>query len=265
MSSRFGFGKNWRSYVEKINNQHIAEAEKSLVEWIGTEDLNGISFLDIGSGSGVFSLAARRLGATVHSFDYDQDSVLCGLYLKEKYFKDDNEWTIEKGDILDESYISKYDQHDIVYSWGVLHHTGNMYKALGNAGAKVKKGGKLFISIYNDQGKSSKVWRMIKKTYNILPGGFKWIVLFPCAVRLWGPTTIKDFFRLKPFNTWTEYKKQRGMSPWTDVVDWVGGYPFEVAKPEEIFRFYHERGFKLERLLTCGGGHGCNQYLFAKD
>lgn len=264
MSNRFGFGKNWKTYIIRINDEHIDEAEKSLLEWLGHDDLSGKTFLDIGSGSGIFSLAAKRLGATVHSFDYDRDSVLCGLYLKKKYFKDDTSWTIEEGDILDEVYLQKYDEHDIVYSWGVLHHTGNMYKALGNAGAKVKKNGKLFISIYNDQGGASKVWRKVKKLYNVLPGYAKLVVVFPCVIRLWGPTTIKDFLRLKPFSTWKNYKKQRGMSPWTDVIDWVGGYPFEVAKPEDVFKFYHERGFNLEKMSTCGGGHGCNQYLFRR-
>jgi 2-polyprenyl-6-hydroxyphenyl methylase/3-demethylubiquinone-9 3-methyltransferase len=65
--------------------------------------------------------------------------------------------------------------------------------------------------------------------------------------------------------SWTQYKKSRGMSRWHDIVDWIGGYPFEVAKPEEVFDFLHARGYRLERLATCGGSLGCNQYVFRRD
>jgi hypothetical protein len=54
------------------------------------------------------------------------------------------------------------------------------------------------------------------------------------------------------------------MSPWRDLIDWVGGYPFEVAKPEAILDFYLRRGFTLKRLVTCGGSLGCNEYVFVR-
>jgi 2-polyprenyl-6-hydroxyphenyl methylase/3-demethylubiquinone-9 3-methyltransferase len=54
------------------------------------------------------------------------------------------------------------------------------------------------------------------------------------------------------------------MSVWYDLVDWVGGYPFEVAKPEEVFDFYRKRGFELSRLKTSGGGLGCNEFVFIR-
>jgi 2-polyprenyl-6-hydroxyphenyl methylase/3-demethylubiquinone-9 3-methyltransferase len=54
------------------------------------------------------------------------------------------------------------------------------------------------------------------------------------------------------------------MSPWRDVVDWVGGYPFEVARPEEIFEFFKSKGLVLGKFKTCGGGHGCNEFVFEK-
>lgn len=159
---------------------------------------------------------------------------------------------------------AKFDKYDIVYSWGVLHHTGNMYQALENAGNLVADNGILFISIYNDQGRATKMWRKIKKTYNRCPKALRGLVVAPCFLRLWGPTTVKDILKGKPFNTWRTYVKQRGMSPRYDVIDWVGGYPFEVAKPEEIFDFFHVKGYALEKLFTAGGGHGCNQYVFKK-
>lgn len=136
-----------------------------MCEWLNVDNLKGKSFLDIGSGSGLFSLAARNMGAKVFSFDYDENSVACTKYLKDKFYHDDDKWCIEQGDILDKEYLSKFSKYDIVYSWGVLHHTGNMYQALKNADNLVADHGTLFISIYNDQGRATKMWRKVKKTY----------------------------------------------------------------------------------------------------
>lgn len=261
---RFEFGENWKEFLGNLTEERIKEAEKSLQEWLNIDDLNGKSFLDIGSGSGLFSLAARNLGAKVFSFDYDESSVACTRYLKDRFYKKDNQWSIERGDILDREYLSKFDQYDIVYSWGVLHHTGNMYQALKNAGSLVADHGTLFISIYNDQGRATKMWRQVKKTYNKCPKALRGLVVVPCFLRLWGPTTVKDILKGKPFHTWRTYVKQRGMSPKHDVIDWIGGYPFEVAKPEEIFNFFHTDGYTLEKLSTNRGGKACNQYVFKK-
>lgn len=262
---RFAFGKNWEKFLDRGQIQKcIKEAEKSLQDWLDVDNLHGKSFLDIGSGSGLFSLAARNLGAKVHSFDYDEDSVRCTRYLKDRFCQNDAQWQIEQGDVLDKEYLSKLDKYDIVYSWGVLHHTGNMYQALENANNLVADRGILFISIYNDQGRISKMWKNIKKAYNNSPKALRVLIIFPCLVRFWGPATIKDILTGKPFFTWHSYTKQRGMSPYHDVVDWVGGYPFEVARPEEIFDFFHKRGYTLEKLFTAGGGHACNQYVFRK-
>ncbi len=264
-SDRFEFGKNWKKYVENLDEEKITRAEDSLKEWLRIDSLVGKTFLDIGSGSGLFSLAARRLGARVHSFDYDEDSVECTRRLRNKFFPDAGTWSVERGDALDADYVAKYGKCDVVYSWGVLHHTGNMYKGLEIAGGAVKDGGKLFIAIYNDQGIWSDCWKAVKAAYNRLDGYWKYLILIPCFIRLWGPTTVKDLIAGKPFDHWIKYKKERGMTPWRDVVDWVGGYPFEVAKPEEIIDFYQSRGFTLAKLYTCAGGHGCNQYVFIKN
>ena len=111
------------------------------------------------------------------------------------------------------------------------------------------------------------VWTWVKRAYNQLPGSLRWLVLGPALIYLWGPRTIYDLLRGKPFHTWRHYAEHgvRGMSAWRDVVDWVGGYPFEVAKPEEIFDFFHSRGFNLMRLKTCGGALGCNEFVFQKN
>lgn len=259
---RFEFGENWSLFLDVLDEQRIDEAVDSLKIMLDVNSLKGRSFLDIGSGSGLFSLAAKKLGAKVHSFDYDPKSVACTKELKNRFFANDEEWIIEIGSALDANYLEKLGKFDIVYSWGVLHHTGDMWKALDCISQSVNVDGKLFIALYNDQGRPSQLWWKIKKTYVSLPKYMRWLVLMPCYVRLWLPTTIRDMVLLKPFKTWTDYKQSRGMSPHRDVIDWVGGFPFEVAKPEEIFKFFKEKGFLLTTLKTCAGGHGCNEYVF---
>jgi len=264
--SRFAFGENWSRFLSVLDDDRIRQAERSLCGSLKVPNLQGKRFLDVGSGSGLFSLAARRLGATVYSFDYDPQSVACTRELKRRYFPNETDWRVETGSALDLEYLKTLGQWDVVYSWGVLHHTGKMSEALANVSALVCKEGHLFIAIYNDQGRASKFWLKAKKTYNRLPSGFRWLILWPAAVRLWGPTTIRDLLSGRPFHTWRNYSKggSRGMSPWRDVVDWVGGLPFEVATPEQIFHFYRDRGFHLQELRTCAGGHGCNEFVFKK-
>jgi len=264
---RFEFGKNWSRFLDVLDDARIARAEESLEQMLEVADLEGRSFLDIGSGSGLFSLAARRLGARVHSFDYDPHSVACTKELRRRYFNNDSDWLIEEGSALDPDYLKSLGTFDVVYSWGVLHHTGDMWRALDNAQLAVKAGGKLFIAIYNDQGSKSARWKWAKKTYNDLPPFLK----TPFAIAALAPEETKAILRsllsLRPrdyLHSWTSYDQNRGMSRWRDIIDWVGGYPFEVAKPDEIFNFYRGRGFQLTRM-TCTRGLGCNEFVFTKS
>src|SRR2546422_264606 len=146
---RFEFGKNWSAFLSVLDDERIAKAEESLKEMLEYESLAGKTFLDIGSGSGLFSLAARRLGARVHSFDFDEDSVLCTARLRDRYFAGDGEWTIEQGSILDAEYVRSLGTFDVVYAWWVLHHTGAMRDPLGAAARLAAAGGVFAFPLYH--------------------------------------------------------------------------------------------------------------------
>ncbi len=261
---RFEFGKNWKNYAKDVEDEHIRIAEQSLIEALSPEQFKGKTFLDIGSGSGLFSLVATRLGATVFSFDYDIDSVECTQAIKDR-FAPNSDWSIEQGSILDEEYLSKIEKADIVYSWGVLHSTGNMYKAFHNISTLVKPQGHLFISIYNNQGsKVTRYWLGIKKEYVNGNEDVRSKLLKKALHELWGRTFTDDFFDTgDPLKSWNEYKKYRGMSAYHDLVDWVGGLPYEVATRKEVTTYFRKKNFELVWQKP-NNGTGCNEYLFRK-
>jgi 2-polyprenyl-6-hydroxyphenyl methylase/3-demethylubiquinone-9 3-methyltransferase len=264
---RFEFGRNWARFLDRLNDERIAQAQRSLVNWLQTGNLLGKSFLDIGCGSGLFSLAARKLGAKVHTFDYDPQSVECARALRTRYFANGHDaWTIEAGNVLDRRYMEQFREFEVVYAWGVLHHTGDMWRALEHAALPVApRGGRLHLAIYNDQGPTSQRWRRIKKLYNSSRAGRTGAMA--AIIPYWVfRGLLSDLKRLKnPLTRYREYGSERGMSRLTDWLDWLGGYPFEVAKPEHILEFYLQRGFRLQRLRTAGGGLGNNEYLLVHE
>jgi 2-polyprenyl-3-methyl-5-hydroxy-6-metoxy-1,4-benzoquinol methylase len=202
----------------------------------------------------------------VHSFDYDADSVAATVEARRR-FAQNARWTVEQGSALDGQYLETLGAFDVVYAWGVLHHTGDMWRALENVSTRVAPNGLLFISIYNDQGRRSKVWRAIKRRYVNSGKSVRRAIEMLVWCLTWGVQFLYGFAMLKPtraYRYYRNYGRDRGMSAWHDVVDWAGGYPFEVAPPEAIFDFYRDRGFALEQLKTCAGGKGCNQFVFRR-
>jgi 2-polyprenyl-3-methyl-5-hydroxy-6-metoxy-1,4-benzoquinol methylase len=263
---RFEFGANWLDFLGRFDSDRLLAAEESLHRMLGKEHLSGCKFVDVGCGSGLFSLAARKMGASVHSLDFDPASVHCTRLLKEKVCPGDELWKIEEGSILALPPALSSAQFDVVYSWGVLHHTGQMWQAIQNTAELVKPGGLLFISIYNDQGFFSRAWKRIKRVYCLAPKIVKNAMVLGFGIYYEGKALAARILRQgKFFRSHDELLRRRGMSIWNDVRDFVGGYPFEVAKPEEIFEYLRERGFELIKLKTCGGGLSCNEFVFLKS
>ncbi len=255
---RFAFGNNWRAFLSTLDEDKILEAEKSLQDMLQVQDLKGKTFLDAGCGSGLFSLAAKRLGAKVTSFDFDPASVACAETLRQRYFSETREWKIMQGSVLDPDFLQSLGTFDITYSWGVLHHTGNMWRALENIIIPVAVDGLLFIAIYNDQGFKSRIWKKVKRAYcrNRISRALISTIFYPY---MFLRTTASSLVNQK--NQFTECRKNRGMSIVHDWRDWLGGYPFEVATTADIFRYYNSRGFILTRLeSSCGIGN--NQFVF---
>jgi 2-polyprenyl-3-methyl-5-hydroxy-6-metoxy-1,4-benzoquinol methylase len=252
---RFEFGKNWSNYLRLLNDTRISEAQASLTHILGGMPLKGLSVLDIGSGSGVFSLAARKMGAMVTSFDYDENSVVCTCKLREYYFPQDEDWKVLQGSVLDQRFMNGFGKFDLVYSWGVLHHTGQMWDAIENTLSCVNDEGWLLIALYNDQGWISSYWSFVKRVYNSGSVGRAMMVLVHSPYLLGARYVVRKL---------SKRKLERGMSLWYDMIDWLGGYPFEVASPKDVIKYVQSRGFALEQLRLCGTRHGCNEFLFKR-
>jgi len=264
---RFGFGDNWCSFANLVDETRVAAAMESLADVLPIPGLVGWSFLDIGCGSGLFSLAAHRLGAVVRSFDYDLMSAATTARLRDR-FAPHSDWVVEPGSILDEDYTEGLGLFDVVYAWGVLHHTGDLWHAVDAAAARVAPGGTLFISVYNDQGLESRIWRRAKRRYNRSGAVVHRLLLAAGFLYLGRRRALNALARTVPGlrkHTAPRPVRGRGMSARHDLVDWVGGYPFEVAKPEEVFARVHRLGFELRRMKTCAGGIGCNEFVFERQ
>lgn len=262
---RFTFGENWKDFLRTVNEDRIAESVTALQQMLGVSTLEGLRFIDIGSGSGLSSLAALRLGADVTSFDYDPSSVGCTLEMRERYATDNPRWRILHGSALDPEFLATLGSYDIVYSWGVLHHTGQMWNAINNVLPMVRVNGLLFLALYNDQGVWSNRWTKIKQVYcSGTPGK---IVVSSVFIPYWiARSAISDVVRGRaPWHSIATYGKNRGMSAWHDWHDWLGGYPFEAAKPEAIILPIQKRGFTMTNLNTQYGSVGCVEYVFRRN
>jgi len=262
VSTHFPFGENWRDYARLVDERRIEEAVESVRALVG--ELSGKTLLDIGSGSGLFSVAALRLGAKeVVAVDIDKASVATtrALLARER----EHDWRAEQVSVFD--LPAKVSQRfDVVYSWGVLHHTGDMWRALDCASAMVGPGGTLAVALY-ERTPLCGAWTIEKRVYCKLPAPLQ-ALLRGAYLTAWAAGML-----LKRRNPWRQMRegRERGMDVAHDVHDWLGGYPYESTTPAEVTAFMRERGFEQQKLVRwpvrAAGllGSGCSEYVFRRS
>ncbi len=258
----FKFGENWDAYSKTIGAADIKEAEVGLLRLLPAEEWRGKTIVDIGCGSGIHSLSMYRLGAAnVHCVDIDPSSVNTTKSVLESF---DIHTKTEVENILSPEHLDEY--YDIVYSWGVLHHTGDMDLAIRNAAKHVAEGGYFIIALYR-KTKTCDTWVPIKRWFTkrskVTQTLVVWIYLFLRA--------INRIFKLKnPFTVFGAHKNKRGMKEYYDAFDWLGGYPYESSRPEETVAFVEGLGFetllqpKKKKEKTGLFGSTCVEYVFRK-
>lgn len=259
---RYGFGQNWSEFVDKrLGEEIIEDSRRHMASMLRTDSLAGKTFMDIGCGSGIHSLAALRLGAErVIAFDYDPDSVATSRRVREFAGNPPN-WEIMQGSALDPDFLESLPKADIVYSWGVLHHTGAMWDAVKHAAIPLKPGGVFYIALYSSDNyvkPTPEYWIRLKRRYNRAGPLMKRLLEYWYMVRFTAIPEIRS--GRNPIAAMTGYGS-RGMTYWTDVKDWLGGYPMEFASLAETRDFCaREHGLSLVNVKT---GEGCTEYIFA--
>ena len=255
---RFPLGKIWPWFLETLSDSRIDQAQRATVELLGRSQLRGQTFLDIGSGSGLFSLLAHRLGATVHSFDYDPSSVACTRKLRDLYADDCRRWQVERGSVLDPGYVQSLGQFDIVYTWGCF-----ITRAIYGLRLSTRRRASEKTVSYRWPSTTIKVGR---------PGVWCRIKRIYCSGLIGRGVVVGMVFRyfflrllvgscLSKRNLFADYGIDRGMSLIHNWHDWCGGLPCEVASVETVLRFLSERRFILRNIRTTNG-LGNNEYLF---
>lgn len=256
-SPSFSFGENWLKYLDEMPEGAPARMGAYLADWIGP-DLSGRRVVDIGSGQGLTSLAARAAGAEVVSFDVDPASVAATERLRERAGSPDG-WSVQRGSILDRSFVESLGTFDVVISWGVLHHTGRMWDAIDAAASLVRPDGLLWIALYHRTHRSGRSLR-IKRFYNRLPGPGK-----AASRGLYAGLKVgKHLLIHRSLNGIRNYERERGMTWRRDIEDWLGGLPYEVASPGDVVARLRPVGFTLERLQDALAEGGNDVYLFRR-
>lgn len=265
VEEHFQFGKNWNNFSNSISKNNINNSLKSIQNLISKKDIENKSILDIGCGSGLSLLSFLKLGAkSVCGVDIDPMSVKTAKSVIEKYYNNKN-WSVEEKSIFDIN-LKTYPKFDLVYSWGVLHHTGDMWRSIDIASSLLKKNGVIFLALYQ-KTKLCKFWELEKRFYvnspkiiqKIIRTLFKTLYISGLIVSKKNP---KVFFQ--------NYKEKRGMEWHYDIHDWLGGYPYESIKRRDLEIFLNKKGFVIEnyfykknKLFGLLGSH-CDEFIARK-
>jgi 2-polyprenyl-6-hydroxyphenyl methylase/3-demethylubiquinone-9 3-methyltransferase len=262
LETHFRFGDNWQSYAHTITEGRIERAVAGLRELV-PDDCAGKTFLDIGCGSGIHSLAASILGAKVTPIDIDPASVdATHSVLNSHGFPA----VVAKQVSVFDLNPATFGQFDIVYSWGVLHHTGDMWRAVSKAADLVRPGGRLVLALYDKTPfcglwRAEKVWYSKASEMSQRRARAIYVMLFRLKCALTGRSFAKRV---------AGYDSYRGMDYYHDLHDWMGGYPYESTRSSEVKRFLESRGFSQTVFIPSGVrmgmfGSGCSQYAFVRD
>lgn len=264
-STRFAFGDNWASYAALVDEERLAEAERGLVRLLGPDGLRGRTMLDIGCGSGLHAAAAGRLGAArIVAVDLDSWSVETTRAVLTRHAPLVSS-EVRQADVFDLDPATA-GHFDLVYSWGVLHHTGAMGEALGRAAAMVAPGGLFAFALYR-RTRLCGVWRREKRWYAAARPSAQAMArrIYVALLRAKFAMTGGDF-RTYVAN----YQSARGMDFRHDVHDWMGGYPYESISPAEVDGRMRTLGFEHVRSFTQTAslglfGSGCDEYVYRRS
>ena len=254
----FSFGENWKNFLTTVGDAEIQKASEDIKNWLGESSVKGKRVIDIGCGSGIHSYVFYSMGAKeLISFDYDKNSVDATKQVWQKAQAPSN-WQVIQGSVLDKNYLDTLGKFDIVYSWGVLHHTGGMWKAIENSIDLVNDNGAYWIAIYI-KGPNYEKHLAVKRKYNKASPAGKKIMVYKNVLHIMAHRLLEG---KNPF-TWNE-KTSRGMNIYHDIIDWLGGLPYEVASKEEIINFCKSKGLHLKKIEEAKHEGGCSIYVFNK-
>lgn len=261
---RFKFGRNWHNFVEdNFSLGRLQISREKLLRTLERDNLQGSTFLDIGCGSGLHSLAALTADADrIISFDFDPLSVETTRQLHSRAGAPEN-WLIFSGSVLDQDFLRELPAADIVYSWGVLHHTGDVWKALENALSLVPPDGTFYVALYSADvqiNPTPEFWLNVKRRYATGSALTKrWLE----AWYVWRFEMGKRPSRwLKAWRRIRDPKRERGMDYMTDVRDWLGGWPMEFVWDQDVVDFCCKRGFRETAMIT---GEACSEFVFKRS
>ncbi len=265
LQAHFAFGENWRDFVSSVDETRITQARQSLARLIPQNEMQGARFADIGCGSGLSMLSALGLGAAhAKGVDLDPNSLAATQALLGAYGAG-RSWAVTERSVFDLS-TDDLDGANVIYSWGVLHHTGDMWRAVMHLASLTPPGGQLVLALYH-RTPTCEFWKVEKKLYSRAP---RWLqglmaLVFKLAYVLGLVLSGRN-----PMAYLRGYGQERGMSWKHDVHDWLGGYPYESVSPQELHDRLEAAGFELvrEKIVTprAAGlfGVGCDEYVFRK-